>query len=48
MHGCKPTTDIHVRIGSLGPEYRINMLKGVQDDRGFHLLIELCVVPENG
>jgi hypothetical protein len=47
-HGCAPTTDVRVRIGTLGPEYRINHLMGVDDARGFHLLIELCAVPESG
>jgi hypothetical protein len=47
-HGCKPTTEVRVRIGTLGAEYRINCLKGVSDRRGSHLLIELCAVPENG
>jgi hypothetical protein len=47
-HGCRPTTDVLVRIGTLGAEYRINCLKGVRDQRGSHLLIELCAVPENG
>lgn len=48
QHGCKRTTDIIVRIGNLGAEYRIDMLKGMEDQRGFHLLIQLCAVPENG
>ena len=47
-HGCTPHTEVRVRIGTLGAEYRINVLKGVEDSRGFHLLMELCAVPESG
>jgi hypothetical protein len=49
QQGCSPHMDVRVRIGRVGPEYRINELRGVNGDpRGAHLLIELCPIPENG
>jgi hypothetical protein len=48
VQGASPHMDVRVRVGTLGPEYRINCLKGVNNDpRGAHLLIELCPVPES-
>jgi hypothetical protein len=46
-HGCRPTTEVIVRIGTIGAQYRINCLKGQSDDRGTRLVIELCPVPED-
>lgn len=47
QHGATPHTEVRVRIGSMGPVYRIQQMKGVSDGRGLHLLLELCVVPES-
>jgi hypothetical protein len=43
--GCSPQTDLLVRIGTLGPEYRIACVKGMRDERGSHLLLELQPTP---
>jgi hypothetical protein len=51
QQGCQPGMDIRVRIGTLQgtPEYRINCLKGINNDaRGPYLLVELCAIPESG
>jgi hypothetical protein len=45
-HGCKPTTDVVVRIGTLGPTYRISGMKGQRDDEGFRLVLETQAFPE--
>lgn len=44
--GCRPTTDVRVRIGSLGPEYTIKQVKGLGDQRGVRLILELNPVPD--
>lgn len=46
-HGATPHTEVRIRIGSLGAEYRIDKLVGVQDGRGFSLVLQAAVVPEN-
>jgi hypothetical protein len=46
-HGATPHTDVRVRVGTLGPVYRISNLKGVKDQRGVSLLLELDPVPES-
>lgn len=45
-HGATPLTEITVRIGSVGAEYRISGLQGVQDQRGFSLLLQTEVLPK--
>jgi hypothetical protein len=46
--GCTPHMDVRVRIGTVGPVYRISQLKGVNGDpRGPFLLLELCAIPES-
>ena len=40
-HDATPHTDLRVRVGTLGPVYRIKELKGVRDNRGFGLVLEL-------
>jgi hypothetical protein len=47
QHGATPQTEIRVRVGALGPTYRINMLKGAPDQRGFSLVLELMPFPES-
>lgn len=46
QHGATPNTELRVRIGRVGPEYTIRGLRGVQDGRGFQLLIETQALPE--
>jgi hypothetical protein len=46
-HGATPHTELRVRVGTMGPVYRVQQLKGVQDERGFSLLLELSAVPES-
>lgn len=48
QHGATPHTEVRVRIGKTGPEYRINGLNAVQDQRGFSLVLEGCITPETG
>lgn len=43
--GAKPDTAIRVRIGETGPEYRIEQLKGVEDQRGFRLVLQTAILP---
>lgn len=45
-HGATPHTEVRVRIGSLGPEYRIDQLVAVQDQRGFSLVLQAVITPE--
>lgn len=47
QHNATPHTELRVRVGSLGPVHRIKELKGVQDQRGFSLLLELESIPES-
>ena len=44
-HGATPLTEVRVRIGTLGAEYRIHQLTAVQDQRGFSLLLQTSAVP---
>jgi hypothetical protein len=46
--GAEKHSEIRVRIGTLGPIYQINHLKGVREGGVTSLLLELCVVPESG
>lgn len=46
-HGAQPHTDIRVRIGTIGPTYRIAALHGSQDMRGFSLLLVTEPAPES-
>jgi hypothetical protein len=46
QYGANSHTDVMVRIGTLGPIYQINNLKGVRDQRGAYLLLELNPIPE--
>jgi hypothetical protein len=46
QHGATQQTELRVRVGTLGPVYLINNLKGVSDQRGFSLLLELSPLPE--
>lgn len=46
-HGATPHTEVRVRIGTLGPVHRIANLKGVSDQRGISLLLELDPIPES-
>lgn len=43
--GAKPETEIRVRIGENGPEYRIEKLMGSEDQRGFRLLLQTSALP---
>ena len=45
-HGATPHTEVRVRVGTLGPVHRIASLKGVRDQRGVSLLLELDPIPE--
>lgn len=47
QHGATPHTEVRVRVGKLGPTYRIRSLNGVEDQRGLSLLIELDGLPES-
>lgn len=47
QHGATPQTELRVRVGSLGPTYRVSQLKGVSDGRGFSLLLETELLPES-
>jgi hypothetical protein len=44
QHGATPHTDIFVRIGELGPVYRIAGLTGQADQRGMRLILQTEVV----
>ncbi len=44
-HGATPMTEVRVRIGKMGPEYRIHELTAVKDQRGFSLLLQTSIVP---
>lgn len=46
-HGATPHTEVRVRVGTLGPVHRIANLKGVSDQRGISLLLELHPIPES-
>jgi len=46
-HGATPGTEVRVRVGTMGPIYKIKQLNGVKDQRGFHLLLELDPIPES-
>lgn len=48
QHGATPATEVRIRIGATGPEYRIDQLVAVQDQRGFSLVLQGCIVPELG
>lgn len=43
-HGMTPHSDIFVRVGALGPVYRIDRLKGQADQRGIRFVLELDVL----
>ncbi len=45
-HGATPQTEISVRIGKVGPTYKIKGLTGQADGRGFRLVLETNVLPE--
>lgn len=45
-HGATKLTEVQVRVGTLGPVHRIKELKGVKDQRGFRLMLELDPIPE--
>lgn len=40
QHGATPMTEVRIRIGANGPEYSIEQLTAVQDQRGFSLLLQ--------
>ena len=46
QHGATPYTEMYVRIGALGPTYKIKQIKGQKDQRGLRLLIETEVLPD--
>lgn len=45
-HGATPLTELRVRVGALGPTYRIKQIKGQKDQRGFRLILETEMLPE--
>lgn len=46
-HGATPDTDVRVRIGKTGPEYRIHELVGSTDNNGrdFKLILQTSIAP---
>lgn len=46
--GATQESEIRVRIGTVGPIYRINLLKGVRQGGVTSLLLELDFIPESG
>lgn len=46
-HGASPLSDVRVRVGPLGPFYRIEHVKGTRDQRGFSMILELNPIPES-
>jgi hypothetical protein len=45
QNGVTPHTDIFVRIGALGPTYKIDQMKGVADGRGMRIILQTEVFP---
>lgn len=45
QHNATPMTEIRVRIGTMGPEYRIHQMVGAQDQRGLMLLLQTSSAP---
>lgn len=46
-HRATPMSDLFVRVGATGPLHRIKHVKGAEDQRGFHMILELDPVPES-
>lgn len=40
-----PLTEMRVRIGNIGPEYRIHQLVASQDQRGLCLILQTSIKP---
>lgn len=45
-HGATPMTEVRIRVGGL--EFQIAKLTGVQDQRGFSLILDGWATPTNG